>query len=114
MSTSFFLVLWVVLLLPMTSVAAPFPEGFILGVANAPGQVEDNLSDIWMDWGKQGNIRTWTQTKAPEERIKFWTKPEIELNLAQELGANSFRLGVDWGRVMPRKNQFDDQSLLHY
>jgi beta-glucosidase/6-phospho-beta-glucosidase/beta-galactosidase len=107
---TFFLVIFS----PALTIGGTFPDGFIFGVANAPGQVEDYLPDIWLDWGKQGNIRTWNQTKAPENRLQFWTKPEIELNLAQELGANSFRLGVDWGRVMPKKDYFDEQALLHY
>lgn len=91
-----------------------FPEHFIFGVANAPGQVEDNLPDIWLKWAELGKISAWKNVPRPQERLQFWTQPDIELNLAQELGVGSFRLGVDWGRVMPRKNIFDESVLTRY
>jgi beta-glucosidase/6-phospho-beta-glucosidase/beta-galactosidase len=94
--------------------AAEFTPDFVFGVANAPGQVEDQLDDIWKDWGEQGHISGWKNTAHPAERLQFWTHPETELDLAQKLGVQSFRMGVDWGRVMPARAEFDEKAIDHY
>lgn len=91
-----------------------FPDYFVFGVANAPGQVEDDLDDIWLDWGKQGHIHSWKVTPQPEKRLEFWTKPEVEINLAQNLGVQSFRMGIDWGRVMTSPTTFDEVAISRY
>lgn len=94
--------------------AADFPQSFVFGVANAPGQVEDGLDDIWLRWGNDGRIASWKVTPKPEERLQFWSKPEVELDLAQKLGVDSFRMGIDWGRVMPARDQFDESAITRY
>lgn len=101
-------------LLMMSSLSFAFSPDFEFGVANAPGQVEDQLSDTWLKWGQAGKVAGWSTTPHPEERLKFWSQPEIEIELARELGAKSFRLGVDWGRVMPAENTFDEKAIEGY
>lgn len=91
-----------------------FPDNFIFGVANAPAQIEDNLQDIWLEWAQQGHVAGWNKSKQPNERLQFWTKPETEIEYAYQLGAKSFRMGIDWGRVMPGPNQFDQAALKRY
>jgi hypothetical protein len=36
-----------------------------------------------------------------EERVRFWSDPDTELKLAQGAHQTVFRMGVDWGRLMP-------------
>jgi beta-glucosidase/6-phospho-beta-glucosidase/beta-galactosidase len=98
----------------VTAYSSPFPSDFDFGVANAPGQAEDQLQDIWSDWGAQGNIRSWQSVVNPANRLEFWTKPETEIDLASNLGVTAFRLGVDWGRVMPSQNNFDEKAIARY
>lgn len=104
-----FLILFMSLILPAFS---GFPSDFVFGVANAPGQVEDKLDDIWLQWARSGNIRGWKDN--PERRLEFWSAPEREIELAKNLGVGSFRLGVDWGRVMPAKGKFDEAAIKRY
>lgn len=101
-------------LLSFVAHSSPFPSDFDFGVANAPGQAEDQLPDIWAEWGAKGNIRSWQTVANPAARLEFWTKPEVEIDLASKLGVTAFRLGVDWGRVMPAKNTFDEQAISRY
>lgn len=91
-----------------------FPKDFVFGVANAPAQVEDGLDDPWLEWGKKGLIRTWKVELRPSERIGFWTQPEKEFELAEKLGIQSFRMGIDWGRVMPDAERFDQNAIARY
>lgn len=38
-----------------------------------------------------------------EERLKFWTQPNRELQLAKNTGITVFRMGIDWSRIMPKE-----------
>lgn len=78
-----------------------FPDEFEFGVANAPVHVEDNNDDIWLDWAKQGKVRSYHNQYEPDLRLEFWSKPEIEIELAKNLGVKVFRIGVDWQRLFP-------------
>ncbi len=93
---------------------ATFPDTFLFGVANAPGHVEDHLDDVWMEFGNGDKIRAFKNQATPEARLEFWTKPEIELDLAQKLGVTVFRLGVDWGRLQTAPETYDLEALKRY
>ena len=89
-------------------------QDFMFGIANAPGHVEDQLDDTWMDFGRDGNIKAFLNQPLPEERLRFWTQPEIEIDLAHELGVQVFRLGVDWGRIHTAPGVFDEAAIARY
>jgi beta-glucosidase/6-phospho-beta-glucosidase/beta-galactosidase len=108
---------YLLFLLLITSVVQAqtiFPESFFFGLATAPGQVEDQLDDIWKVWGETGKTRAFQNTPLAQERLRFWTQPEIELDLAAKTGIQVYRLGVDWGRVMPKPHVFDQEVLKRY
>ncbi|MCO4792363.1 MAG: glycoside hydrolase family 1 protein [Bacteriovoracaceae bacterium] len=83
---------------------AQFPKDFFFGVANAPVQVEDQLEGAWIHHARDGKIPAFYNYVNPEERIRFWTEPERELDMAQELGLSVFRLGLSWKRLFPSKD----------
>ncbi|KAJ7533177.1 hypothetical protein O6H91_13G036400 [Diphasiastrum complanatum] len=97
---------------------------FVFGVATAPAHVEDKLNDSWLEFAKGHDghypVRAWLNVHAPENRLKFWTQPEVELLLAKELGVTAFRLGVDWGRIIPVEplhgveEAADKEAVEHY
>lgn len=92
-----------------------FPSDFFFGIANAPAHVEDNLSDIWTDFAEQGGVAAFNNQTAPTRRLDFWSHPEVELDLAKELGVQVFRIGVDWQRLQPKPGgELDVNALLHY
>ncbi|XP_043708649.1 beta-glucosidase-like SFR2, chloroplastic [Telopea speciosissima] len=49
------------------------------------------------------NIAAWHNVPHPEDRLKFWSEPDIELNLAKDTGIRVFRMGIDWTRIMPEE-----------
>jgi galactolipid galactosyltransferase len=91
-----------------------FEAPFFFGLASAPGQSEDELPDIWRDWANRGKVAAYSNQFAPEKRLEFWTKPGVELDLAAKTGITVYRMGLDWGRVMPRRHEFDQQAITRY
>lgn len=93
---------------------AKFDDNFLFGIATAPGHVEDKLDDVWMDFAKRDGIRAFHNQIEPERRLEFWSKPEIDIELAHELGTEVFRLGVDWGRLHLAPGVFDEVAIKRY
>ena len=93
---------------------ARFDAPFFFGLATAPGQSEDELPDIWLDWGRAGKTAAYRNQSQPEARLQFWTHPEVELDLAARTGIQVYRLGVDWGRVEPAPHVFDAAAISRY
>lgn len=81
--------------------ADKIPTNILLGVSNASAQVEDDLNDSWMAAAKLGQIKAYNNYLQPEKKLEFWSKPEIEINLAHELGSQIFRMSIDWQRLVP-------------
>ena len=90
------------------------PSDFFFGVANAPAQVEDNLDDAWMEFAEKGRTAAFKNHSSPTEKLQFWSRPEIEIDLAAKSGVTVFRMGMDWGRVMPEEGKFDEAVLHRY
>lgn len=38
-----------------------------------------------------------------DERLRFWSDPDVELKLARDTGITVFRMGIDWTRIMPKE-----------
>ena len=83
---------------------ASFGTDFFFGIATAPAHVEDQLDDIWLEFAQDGSkngVKAWRNAGHPELRLKFWTQYKTEVDLAKRLGVKVFRMGVDWGRLVP-------------
>lgn len=91
-----------------------FPKDFLFGISNAATQVEDNFNGNWMQFAKQGKVAAFKNYYQPEKRIEFWTKPEVEIDLARELGINVFRLSIEWERIEPAIGKYDTDVLDRY
>jgi beta-glucosidase/6-phospho-beta-glucosidase/beta-galactosidase len=91
-----------------------FPDDFLFGVSNAAGQVEDQIRDNWIRFGERGLIPCYSDVSQASERLKFWSDPDTELDLAQDLGCQVFRLSLNWERLVPRANSWDNKAAHHY
>lgn len=91
-----------------------FPADFLFGVSNAASQVEDQLDDTWMRHAREGKVRCFAEVPHGNERLRFWSSPQTELDLAQELGVQVFRLSFDWHRLMPDAHTWDAAAARRY
>jgi beta-glucosidase/6-phospho-beta-glucosidase/beta-galactosidase len=88
--------------MPPADAAADFSDGdFWFGIATAPAHQEDQLDDVWQNFAEEGHVRAWKNVPRAEERLRAWSEPETDIRLAAETGVQVYRMGVDWGRLVP-------------
>ncbi len=86
-----------------------FSKRFLLGFSLSGFQSEMGLSDAdensdWWKWvHDKNNVRTGIVSgDMPEEGVAYWDLYETYNKVARDLGANAFRLGIEWTRLFPR------------
>jgi beta-glucosidase len=87
---------------------------FLLGVATAGFQVEGGYNGPGQP---ANNWRNWEHAGRAERSglaCDFWAHPEEALDRAAAIGANAFRLSVEWARLEPQRDEFDEAALEHY
>jgi beta-glucosidase len=60
--------------------------------------------------------RTQIHLQSAGEAVKFW-EPEYyekDFQLAKSLGMNAFRISLEWARIQPKKDQWNQEVLDHY
>ena len=87
-----------------------FPPDFIWGAATSSYQVEGgNTLDDWYQWEQMGH----TKDHAGKADDEYHLYPE-DLDLAQKLNLNVFRMSIEWSRIEPEQGVFDDKEIEHY
>lgn len=90
-----------------------FPAGFLWGTATSAHQVEGgNVHNQWWEFEQvPGNIHHGDRSGAAADH---WNRYEQDLDLARELGTNSYRFSVEWSRIEPEEGVIDEAALQHY
>ncbi|MBC7387233.1 MAG: glycoside hydrolase family 1 protein [Cryobacterium sp.] len=90
-----------------------FPKDFLWGTATAAHQVEgnNNHSD-WWDWEKiPGKIK---HGDVSGIACDHWGRFDEDLALMKALGANTYRLSVEWAKIEPKQGVWDEAAIAHY
>ncbi|XP_051117025.1 beta-glucosidase-like SFR2, chloroplastic isoform X2 [Andrographis paniculata] len=68
------------------------------------------------DLGKECHhtVASWHNVPHPEERLRFWSDPDTELQLAKDTGVQVFRMGIDWTRVMPEEPLNEPRETINF
>lgn len=86
----------------------PFPEGFLWGAATAPVQIEGGLHDSdWWRWERLGNV---SSCESADDGPHSWDRWGEDLDAAQAMGLTAYRFGIDWSRVYPTRQDWDDDT----
>ena len=90
-----------------------FPADFKWGVATSAHQVEgDNTNNDWWAWEQEeGRIKDGGQSK---RACNWWENAEADFDRAARLDLNALRLSIEWSRVEPAPDTFDDAALARY
>lgn len=91
-----------------------FPAGFLWGAATAAHQVEgNNLNNDWWAWEQQeGHILNGDRSgRAADWWAGRWRE---DFDRAHETYQNAHRLSVEWSRVQPEPDRWDESALDRY
>jgi beta-glucosidase len=88
-----------------------FPRGFLWGTATAAHQVEgNNTNNQWWMWEQTGHTRG-TSGLAADWWGGRWKE---DLDRAAEGGQNAHRFSVEWSRIQPTPDTWDEDALERY
>ncbi|MEJ2706602.1 MAG: glycoside hydrolase family 1 protein [Anaerolineales bacterium] len=91
-----------------------FPRGFLWGTATAAHQVEgNNTNNDWWAWEQQpGHIVQGQKSGLADD---WWGgRWREDFDRAAEGGQNAHRLSVEWSRIQPTPQHWDESALDHY
>ena len=88
-----------------------FPRGFLWGTATAAHQVEgNNTNNQWWKWEQDGHTDG-TSGLACDWWGGRWKE---DFDRAAEAGQNAHRFSVEWSRIQPTPDTWDENALEHY
>ena len=95
----------------MAKATIQFPRGFLWGTATAAHQVEgQNKNNNWYQWEEAGH----TEHKSALA-CDWWSgRWREDFDRAAETGQNAHRLSVEWSRIQPERDRFDNDALERY
>ena len=83
----------------------------LLGVASAPTQIDGgDLNHTWNDWYRQGKIKDGSN---PAIATDHWNRWKEDILLMRRMGIQTYRFGIEWGRVEPEEGRFDEEAIAH-
>ncbi len=90
-----------------------FPEGFLWGTATASHQVEgNNTNNNWHYWEQEGHV---TPGHSCGLACDWWGgRWKEDFDRASEAGQNTHRLSIEWSRIQPALDRWDEEALDHY
>lgn len=111
-------------------------DEFLWGAAISPHQTEGSPNSDWHRWENKysqklaesaerrfGDLDKWPEIKDeaqdPENYISkdgigHRQRYDEDFKIAKEIGLNSFRTGIEWSRVQPGPDEFDEEEIKHY
>lgn len=91
---------------------ARFPEDFLFGVATSAYQVEGGIENDWCEWERAGRL---FDPKARCGRsVDHWNRFDEDVQLAKNVGAQVFRISLEWARIEPVRGQPDEEAIARY
>jgi beta-glucosidase len=81
-------------------------QPFLWGVATSAFQLEGSPHADWASWDSILN-----STPDVTNHYALYKK---DLHLLKELGVNAYRFSIEWSRIQPKENQWDEESIAHY
>jgi beta-glucosidase len=91
-----------------------FPRNFLWGTATAAHQVEgNNTNNNWWAWEQRPGKIADGQTSGPA--CGWWGgRWREDFDRAAEMGQNAHRLSIEWSRVQPTPDRWDEAALDRY
>jgi beta-glucosidase len=89
-----------------------FPKGFLWGAATSSYQYEGaNTNNQWYAWEQSGHIKTGDRCGLASD---WWAHAERDIDAAAAMGLNALRLSLEWSRIEPKMDEWNDEALRRY
>ena len=91
-----------------------FPHGFLWGTATSSHQVEgNNVNNNWWKWEQEpGHIRDGSKSGLA---CDWWGgRWREDFDRASDAGQNAHRLSIEWSRVQPAPDRWNEEALDRY
>jgi beta-glucosidase len=93
------------------------PAGFMLGASTSAHQIEGGTRNDWTEWERgfypDGSPHVVDGASAARA-ADSWNLWRSDLAALQLLGANTYRLGVEWSRLEPEPGVWDEAAAARY
>ena len=89
-----------------------FPKGFLIGAATAAHQVEGN--NIHSDYWAQEHLPHSSFSEPSGIACDHYNRFEEDIRIMAQAGLNAYRFSVEWARIEPEEDQFDEAEIEHY
>lgn len=83
-----------------------FPDAFQWGVATSAFQLEGLPNADWTTWDP-------SLCKTPAI-TDHYVRYKEDLRLLKELGVNAYRFSLEWSRIQPKEDTWDEEAIAHY
>jgi beta-glucosidase len=93
------------------------PPGFLLGAATSAYQIEGGNQNDWTAWEKgrypdgAPHVADGTNASRAADSWNLWRS---DLAALQLLGANVYRMGIEWSRLEPAEGVWDEAAAARY
>jgi len=98
---------------PDNPIVAQTPANFLFGAATSAHQIEGgNTHNDWAAFEADPSlIRDGQPSGAATDH---WNRVSEDVRLLGDLGANAYRFSIEWSRVEPVEDQWDEAAWAHY
>ncbi len=89
-----------------------FPPNFFWGTSDSAHQVEgNNTNNDWWAWEQAGKANNHQVSGQAADQYNLYAE---DFKLAKDLHQNAHRLSLEWSRIEPELNHWDDKAIKHY
>lgn len=98
-----------------------FPENFFWGCATSAHQIEGGLINDWTQW-ENSPQRLKNLAEKQLDPLDFisgkasnsFVENNADINCLKQVNANAYRFSIDWSRIEPQEEEFDEKALEYY
>lgn len=90
------------------------PASFLWGVATSAYQSEGGYNGAGQPQTNWAEAEKKKDVMPCGRAAEFWTRYREDFARCREMGLTAFRLGIEWSRIQPSENAFDEAALEHY
>lgn len=89
-----------------------FPKEFFIGAATAAHQVEGN--NVHSDYWAMEQMEYTSFVEPSLDAVDHYHRFEEDIQLMAQAGLNAYRFSIEWARIEPKKDVWDEKEVEHY